>query len=99
MSPESSEQKYERAEKEGIVMSLAMAQKVERALQQARVSPVPVDLTPVFAEALTVLLRTQAFLLDDSLAMTGAERTIKIEPVKRDNGNGRDGPPLVVVPR
>ncbi len=97
-APETAEQKYELAEKQGIIVSLALAKKVERAVQQARVSPVPVDLTSVFAEALAVILRNQAFLLDDSLAMTGAERTIQIQPVERGNGNGQDGPPRLVMP-
>ena len=98
MAPETPEQKYEMAEKQGIVVSLAMANKLGQAVQQARVSPRPVDLTGLFAEALGIILRNQAFLLDDSLAMTGAERTIQIKPVERDNGNGRDGPPRLVVP-
>ena len=98
VDPETPAQKYELAEKQAIGVLFGLARRAEQALRQAQLRPGPVDLTPVVVEVVAGIARSMAFLLDDSLAMTGAERTIQIQPVKRDNGNGQDGPPRLVRP-
>ena len=90
--------KHELAVRRAIAVLLQGANVSTQALQRAKLSPAPVDLTPVVIASLAEIMRSMAFLLDESLAASGLSHEIQFKQVERGNGNGQDGPPRLVMP-
>ena len=90
--------KHDLAVRGAISALLQCSTMTSHALQRAKLSPVPVDLTPIVIENLVAITRSLAFMMDESLAASGRKREIHFKEVKRDNGNGRDGRPRLVMP-
>lgn len=59
-----------------------------RFLNRVKFAGHPVNPTPFLVEAITLILKSQAFLLDEMRAMQGKERTIQIT-ADPSGGNGR----------
>ena len=87
------EQKHELACRQSIARLLSRSKMTAEVLQQANLSPHPVDLSRVVVEDLVVLMQGLAFLMDEYLVASGRAREIRFE--EASGGNGRDGPALV----
>lgn len=63
-----------------VQVCLALESQVAALKTRSKVSPRPVDPTPLILDAMGIMARTQAFILDELLNARGVSRSIRFQP-------------------